>query len=307
MTASGGLSRRALLGAALLLPLAACADAHTTAPSTPLTSEPTPTPTPTVITAVPRLAELEAAHGARIGVAALDTGTGARLLHRADERFPFCSMFKALAAAAVLDGRADDLARVVPFGAADLVGRSPITRERLGAMTLAELCDAAVRFSDGTAGNLLLRELGGPAVLTAFARELGDDVFRMDRVEPLITEALPGDERDTVSPAAFTGDLDRLLLGDAITPDARAALTDLMTRNTTGDARIRAGVAAGWTVADKTGTGSYGTANDAAVLWPADGGAPVVLVVMTTRSNRDDDPVDALLAEATTIALGALR
>ncbi|SFH00410.1 Beta-lactamase enzyme family protein [Amycolatopsis regifaucium] len=172
-------------------------------------------------------------------------------------------------------------------------------------MTIRQLCDAAVRFSDGTAGNLLLRDLGGPAELTAFARGLGDTVTRMDRVEPAITEATPGDPRDTTTPRAFGTDYQKIVLGDALTADKRGFLRDLLQRNVTGAQRIRAGLPAGWTVADKTGTGDYGTMNDFAIVWPP-GKAPMVVAIMSSKAAKDASYDEALLAEATKYVIEAL-
>jgi beta-lactamase class A len=171
-------------------------------------------------------------------------------------------------------------------------------------MTVRELCDAAVRFSDGTAGNLLLRELGGPAALTAYVRGLGDSVTRMDRVEPDIVSAIPGDLRDTSTPRALAATFQRIVLGDALPPDKRAFLVDLLTRNTTGGARVRAGVPSDWRVADKTGTGDYATINDLAVVWPPRR-APVLVVVMSSRIDADADYDEAVIASTAAFVVEA--
>jgi len=243
--------------------------------------------------------DLEARFGARLGLWARDTGSGAEVAHRADERFAFCSTFTMLAAAAGVRDVAPDRGDAgVHWSPADLMASARITRARVTTgMTLRELCDAAVRFSDGTAGNLLMREVGGPAGLTAFARGIGDDVTRVDRSEPDLAQGAPGDERDTSSPRASGQDMQRVVLGDALAPDRRELLQDLLVRNTTGDARVRAGVPEGWRVADKTGTGGYGTANDVAVVWPP-GRAPIVVALMSTKAQRYADVDEALLAEA---------
>jgi beta-lactamase class A len=207
-------SRRAFLSAALVLPLAACAanDTTTSSPST----KAAPIPTPTVDSPIRLSAaftDLETRHDARLGLFAIDLTSGDSLAHRADERFAFCSTFKALAAAAILETRANALDTLITYDASILVGNSPVTEQHVDTgMTLRELCDAAVRFSDGPAGNLLVRELGGPAALTEWVRSLGDDEFRMDRLEPDITEATPGDPRDTTTPRAFATTIGRLLL-----------------------------------------------------------------------------------------------
>jgi beta-lactamase class A len=51
-----------------------------------------------------RLAALEKREGGRLGVEAWDTGSSRRIQHRSDERFGMCSVFKFLAAGAVLNG-----------------------------------------------------------------------------------------------------------------------------------------------------------------------------------------------------------
>ncbi|MBK1784307.1 class A beta-lactamase [Prauserella cavernicola] len=287
------ITRRGALTLAALLPLAGCATAP---PPRPRASA---APTTTPPQRHDRLAELERDFGARLGVFAVATGTGATIEHRAEERFAFCSTFKALAAAAVL--RRNPLSHLqtrVRYTEADLLASSFVTEQYVATgMTIRQLCDAAVRYSDGTAGNLLLRDLGGPAELTAFARELGDRTTRMDRIEPEITQATPGDPRDTTSPAGLATSVRAIVLGDALPGQQREFLRDLLRRNTTGDDRIRAGVPRDWVVADKTGTGSYGTANDVAVLWLPDS-EPVVLALMSSKPDEDAEPDEALLAEA---------
>ncbi|MFC0508972.1 class A beta-lactamase [Micromonospora costi] len=309
-------TRRTLLGALALSPVASCTTGGTSAP--PPTGAPSPAssrsaaPASDTPTDAPhrRLAELERRFDARLGVYGLATGTGDTVAHRPDERFAFCSTFKGLAAAAVLDRR--PLARLdttVRYTEADLMASSAITRRHVRTgMTLRALCDAAVRYSDGTAGNLLLRDLGGPAALTTYLRRLGDTVTRMDRIEPHIVEATPGDPRDTTSPRAIGTDYQRLLLGDALPDDKRAFLRDLMERNATeaGARRIRAGVPRGWTVADKTGTGDYGTVNDIAVVWPP-ASPPLVIAIMSSKAGRDAEYDQALVAEAAAYVVATLR
>ena len=289
------LSRRSVLGAALLLPLAGCATASP-APSPPL-APPAPEPVRT-----DRLAELEQRFDARLGVYAVDTGTARELAHRADERFAMCSVFKALAAAAVLHRTPPEyLDERVRFTQADLVDPSPVAAQHVAdGMTIRELCDAAVRYSDNAAGNLLLADVGGPAGITAFARSLGDQDSRLDRTEPELNTAVPGDERDTTTPRAIAGSFRALVLGDHLDPADRDLFTQWLIGNTTGDERIRAGMPPGWRVGDKTGTGSYGTANDVAILWPPDG-APIALAVLTSRAAEDATRDYALLAQAAAV------
>ena len=299
---NSAVTRRAFLGMAVLASLAACTRANPPAPSPP------PPPPSTTRQFHDRLMELEKKFDARLGVYAVDTGGGATVEHRADERFAFCSTFKGVAAAAVLQRNPlSHLETRVEYSRADLMKHAPVTGRHVATgMTIRQLCDAAIRFSDGTAGNLLLRDLGGPAELTAFTRSLGDTVTRMDRVEPAITEATPGDLRDTTTPRAFAADYREIVLGGTLTADKRDFLRDLFQRNTTGGQRIRAGLPSGWTVADKTGTGEYGTLNDIAVVWPPDR-APLVIAIMSSRQAENAEHDDRLIAQAAKLALEAFQ
>ena len=312
------LSRRGVLGLGLAAVLAACAPARPDAGTpTPVTSASTPSPTPSPAAPPPldlgaALADVEARHGVRLGLHALDTAQGRTVSHRPDERFAFCSTFKPLAAAAVLATRGvGGLEEVVPVTADDLVWYSPLAEARVGAgMTWRELGDAAVRYSDNAAGNLLLRGAGGPQGLTAWLRGVGDDVTRSDRWEPDLSRYTPGDERDTSTPRALAGTYGALVLGDVLAAPERDVLTDWLVRNTTGDALVRAAARPGWTVGDKTGSGAYGTRNDVAVVWPGavgtSDGTPVVLAICTDRPDPDADRADVPLAEAARIVLDAL-
>lgn len=246
-----------------------------------------------------RLRRLENRHGARLGVFAHNLSTGRTVRHRADERFPVCSVFKTLAAAAVLrdlDRHGEVLARRIHYTAADLVSGSDQTRKHLATgMTIAELADVAIRYSDNTAANLLLRELGGPTAITRFCRSLGDPVTRLDRWEPELNSAEPWRETDTTSPYAIGRTYGRLVLGDALNRRDRSLLTHWLLNNTTSDKRFRAGLPTTWTIADKTGSGSYGTTNNVGIAW-TDTGAPVVLSVLSTQPDQDAAWDDALVA-----------
>jgi beta-lactamase class A len=246
------------------------------------------------------LSELERKSGGRLGVAVIDTGSGSTLFHRADERFPMCSTFKVLAAAAVLarvDRKEERLDRPIPFSKADLLEYAPVTSTRVseGKMTVGELCDAAVTVSDNTAANLLLATFGGPAGLTAYARSLGDRETRLDRNEPTLNTAMPGDPRDTTTPSAMVADLKTLLLGTVLSPASRDTLTGWLVANKTGDARLRAGLSKGWRVGDKTGTGDRGTTNDVAIVWPPRR-APILIAAYLTETAAPAPMREATLA-----------
>lgn len=234
-------------------------------------------------TAAERIKAIETRLGGRLGVAAVDSGSGRRIEHRAAERFPMCSTFKFLAAAAVLyrvDENKEQLSRLISYTKADLLEYAPVTRQHVaeGGMPLRDLCAAAVTLSDNTAGNLLVQSIGGPQGFTRYVRTLGDKQTRLDRMEPELNSAEPGDERDTTTPAAMVSNLRALLLDDGLSPASRAQLESWLADNQTGAELIRAGLPNDWKVGDKTGRGAHGAINDVAILRPP-GKAPILLAV----------------------------
>lgn len=246
------------------------------------------------------LAALEVQHGGRLGVAMLDGATGRLLAYRGEERFPLCSTFKALAAARVLarvDRGEESLDRRLRYPKDYLVTYSPATAPQAGdaGMTMDAICEAAVTLSDNTAGNLMLDSFGGPAGLTAWMRDVGDGVTRLDRRETELNQAAPGDPRDTTTPVAMAGLLRTLLLGEALSPASRTRLTDWLVGCRTGDARLRAGLPAGWRVGDKTGSGGHNATNDVAIVWPP-GRGPVLVAAYYLGSPATDAARNTVLA-----------
>ena len=254
---------------------------------------------------------LEARSGGRLGVAALDTQTGAMFAHRGDERFAMCSTFKALVAGQILarvDQGKERLDRRLTYGKEVLVSHSPATEKHLAdGMTIGQLCEATVTLSDNAAANLLLDTFGGPPALTAFVRALGDKVTRLDRREPELNVVKPGEVLDTTSPRAMLGSLRALSLGSALSPASRQQMVAWLVANQTGDKRLRAGLPAGWKVGDKTGSwgdGKTGTTNDIAVIWPP-GRAPILVTAYLSQAKVDDDTRNAVIAEvARTLVAG---
>jgi beta-lactamase class A len=288
-------TRRALMLALVSTPFARAAELLDQAPGAPV-------PTPTAL-----LAALEKQSGGRLGVAALNMADGRQLLHRADERFPLCSTFKMMLSAAVLAHEPALLKKRIRYTKKDLVPNSPVTEQHLAkGMTVAALCEATLQYSDNAAANLLMKQIGGPAAVTAYARSIGDADFRLERWETELNSAIPGDARDTTTPLAMAKSLHKLVLGEGLPAAPRKQLKDWMLGNTTGDTRIRAGVPAGWPVADKTGAGSYGTINDIAVIWPP-GKAPIVLAVYLTQPGKDDKWRPEFHGEVAKVVIDAFR
>jgi beta-lactamase class A len=254
-----------------------------------------------------RLAALESRYDARLGVLAVDTGTGQTVQYRPDTRFPFASTIKALAAGAVLaELSRSDLRQRVRWTSADLVDHSPVTELHVeGGLPVSEVIDAALTYSDNTAGNLLMRLVDGPDGLEARLRAVGDDTTSVDRTEPLLNSATPGDLRDTTTPRALATTFATYLLGEALPVADRRLMNQSLSRSTTGTGLVRAGVPPAWQVADKSGTAGYGTRNDVAVVRPP-GRDPLVIAVMSTRRTDDAEPSDALVAAATRLVVAEL-
>jgi beta-lactamase class A len=241
-----------------------------------------------------QFAALEKRSKGRLGVTLLDTGTGVVTSYRGDERFALCSTFKLLLAAAILarvDAGEEQLDRKIPFSKADILPHSPIVEKHLakGEASVAELCAGTLQYSDNAAANLLLATMGGPAGLTRFLASNGDPVTRLDRTEPTLNLFAPGELRDTTTPDAMVATMERLLVGDVLSAPSRKQLNEWLIDNTTGDAKLRAGLPKGWTVGDKTGMGPKGETNDVAILWPV-ASKPILVAVYLSEC---DEPLEA--------------
>jgi beta-lactamase class A len=246
------------------------------------------------------LADIERSLGGRLGVWAIEVGANRSLAWRSGERFPMCSSFKALLAAAVLervDHGALTLDRRIAYGEADLLEYAPTTRARVseGGMSVLDLCEAAVELSDNTAANLLLRLVDGPAGLTTRLRAWGDPATRLDRDEPTLNSSIPGDPRDTTTPQAMAGSIGRVVLGDVLAPESRARLRVWMIACKTGLAKLRAGLPTGAVVGDKTGNNGHDTEGDVAFV--EIGGRTLLVAAYLTLARVDQKAQDAAIAE----------
>ncbi|MEK4738921.1 MULTISPECIES: class A beta-lactamase BlaIII [Bacillus] len=253
-------------------------------------------------------AKLEKEYDAKLGIYALDTGTNQTVAYHSDDRFAFASTSKSLAVGALLRKNSlEALDQRITYTHEDLSNYNPITEKHVDTgLTLKELADASVRYSDSTAHNLILKQLGGPSEFEKILREMGDTVTTSERFEPELNEVHPGETHDTSTPEAIAKTLQSFTLGTALPIEKRELLVDWMKRNTTGDKLIRAGVPKGWEVADKTGAGSYGTRNDIAIIWPPNK-KPIVLAILSNHDKEDAKYDDKLIADATKVVLNTLK
>ena len=237
---------------------------------------------------------------ARVGAMIIDTESGKTWAYRANERFPLNSTFKAFGCAAIL-GRVDageaHLDQKITFSAGDLVTYSPVTETRVeSGMSLGEVCDAAMSMSDNTAGNQVIKSLGGPEGMTQFMRKIEDDKTRLDRTEPTLNEAKPGDPRDTTTPKAAAKSLQKLVLGDVLSLKSRVQLTKWLVGNKVGDPLLRAGFPKDWKIGDRTGAGGNGSRSVIAVAWPTNH-RPIVAAIYLTQTDASMEDRSAAIAD----------
>ncbi|KKB85211.1 beta-lactamase [Devosia limi DSM 17137] len=257
-----------------------------------------------------RIAELEARGGGRLGVCVIDTATGRSVAHRGDERFPFCSTYKLLAATFLLkrvEAGQEQLDRRIRYGVADLVGAAPYTGKYAGGsgVSLQRLAEAAMTQSDGTAANLIVETFGGPAELTRYARTLGDAVTRVDRYEPELAEAVPGDPRDTTSPNAMAENVRKVVMGEALQQAGTAQMVAWLMANRTGDERLRAGTPDDWIIGDKTGSSRNGATNDIGFMQPP-GRSPLIVAAYYAESKLNSAGRSAVLADVARVIVQTL-
>lgn len=285
----------------VLIPFAGC----TKDIDSPATSAETSTKVPATDQ---EFAQLESKFNAKLGVYAIDTGTGRNVSYRPDERFAYASTYKALAAGILLQQRSiEELEEKITYTNDDLVTYSPITEKHVNSgMTLREICDAAIRFSDNTAGNLLLREIGGPEGFETALKQIGDNVTRAERFETELNDFNPESSHDTSTPRALASTLEAFTASNLLPTEKRVLLTDWLKGNTTGDKLIRAGSPAGWEVGDKSGTGSYGTRNDIAVVWPPNRD-PIIIAILSNHNTENASYDNELIKQAAKVVFNALK
>lgn len=255
-----------------------------------------------------KLAKLETSSGGQIGIYAINTANDTSLQYRANERFPMGCTSKVIGVAAILNKSMSDsslLSQKVRYTKNDLANWNPITEKHLNSgMTVAELCAAAISYSDNTAMNLLVEKLGGLEQINVFARSINNRSFRQDNGWP--GEALSGGKgnlKDSSTPKAMAKSLQTLAFTDALAKPQQKLLLSWLKANTTGNSRIRAGLPKGWIVADKTGTGSdYGTTNDIAIIWPPKC-APIIMAIYYTSDNKKAPKREDILASVTRLLI----
>lgn len=259
---------------------------------------------PYEVTVDKKLKTLEQKFNKKIGLYAIDTNSGKIISYRGDETFPFQSTFKFMGVAALLhqDQSKPILQKKVFISPQQLLMWHPISglyiNQKVSLKTLAE---GAISYSDNTAINLIVDELGGLDKINHFARMVGNNTFNLKHYE-LNLNSNPSNNEDSSTPKDMAISTQNILLGDMLSDSNKQLLLQWMRNNTTGYGRIRAGVPLGWAVADKTGSGSYGVANDIGIVWSTSC-KPIILSIYTYQNNPDAIAQDDVIANITKVAL----
>jgi beta-lactamase class A len=246
--------------------------------------------------------QIETKYNVKIGVYAIDTNNGNSFSYRQDERFPFQSTVKMIVAAAALNNiEADERVKI---SSDDIVFWSPIVRLNLdrGYMTIKELAEAAMSYSDNAATNILITRLGGTKSINEFAKSIGNTSFYLENLEPNLN-ADPNNIHDSSTPKDMAQSVQKLLIENNILgQENQHILKTWMINNTTGYKKIRYGLPLAWSAAEKTGGGS-GTSHDIGIVWsPAC--KPIVLAIYTFSNKKDNvQQADKAIAETTKFIL----
>lgn len=252
-----------------------------------------------------QLEKLEKSFDGKIGVYAIDTTNNKIIAYHSDDRFPVQSTFKLIGVSALLKRSINNkklLNEKIHYTKNDLMFWHPVTGQYVSkGMTLEALSEASISYSDNTAANLITKKLGGPQVVTDFAHAIGNQSFNVEHYECDLNSN-PRDHHDTSTPKDMAISLQKLLLGNVLAENERARLIQWMRNDAVGYKRIRAGVPIGWVVADKTGSGAYGIANDIGILWSPTC-KPIVLAIYTAQNKRDAKSRDDIVASTTSIIL----
>lgn len=251
-------------------------------------------------TIVDKIKVIERQIGAQIGVAIYDVKTQDLWNYNGDFRFPLMSTFKTLACAKLLsdvDKGYQSFETSVVIQKDSLVTWSPITKNHIGEMfSLKQACSAAMIMSDNTASNIVLDGINGPISLTKFLRSIGDNITRLDRIEPFLGEAVKGDLRDTTTPNAITESLHKLLFGRVLSKESKTQLKQWMIDNKVSDSLLRSVLPRDWSIADRSGAGGFGSRGITAVVWSAIR-SPLIISIYLTQTSASFDEQNKAIAD----------
>ena len=248
-----------------------------------------------------KIKDIEQKLGARVGVSLHDVETKKESWsYKGDLRFPLMSTYKTLACAKVLldiEKKKMSFDSSVLIKETSLIVWSPVTKNYLEQnFSLKQACTAMMIMSDNTAANIVSGKIGGPNALTMFMRSIGDNITRLDRIEPDLNEALEGDARDTTTPNAMAKSLHILLFGDVLSDASKTQLKQWMMDNKVSDSLLRSVLPNSWAIADRSGAGGYGSRGITAVVWSAKR-TPLIICIYVTQTKASFDERNKAIAE----------
>lgn len=274
-----------------------------------------------------------------VGVSATHIETGRTVSLRGSERFPMASAVKipfAVQLLTLVDEGKVSLDKMVALEPKDLHPGSGTLSELFFhpgvSLSLANYMELMLVISDNSAADVILREDGGPAPVSARMKALGLPGIRVDRnIAILISDwsgaknippenqwnremwdqlynAVPNDEhmrarreqwsdpRDTATPDDMTKLLVRIWKKDLLRPESADFLLGVMERCQTGKARLKGMLPAGTVVAHKTGS-LGGVADDVGVITLPDGAGHVAISVFTKGFSKPAEGSEKAVAE----------
>lgn len=189
--------------------------------------------------------------------------------------------------------------------------------------TIEDLLERAITRSDNTANDFVLWQAGGPQAVNAFIARHRIDTVRFGPGERLLQSHIAGmtwrqayatgrgfeaarravpaarrrasfeayveDPIDGASPLGLVQGLAMLRRGELLSPASTSRLLGIMSRTRTGPQRLTGGLAPGWSIAHKTGTGQVFNGdqagyNDIGIITSPDG-RHYALAVMIGRTS----------------------
>ncbi len=244
------------------------------------------------------VASLANAAQGRIGVAAMDLGTGRAVAVLGDQPFPMASTSKIAITATYLDlvdqGKLK-LSDKFPLMIAQRSARfsTPVAPVRPGALLTAQgLIELSITRSDNPATDALLAAVGGPAAVNRWLRKAGLSGMRLDRdIATLVRDdgefnpATTVDLRDSATPLAMVQLLAGLHEGRWLSASSRSVLLGAMGRCLTGKRRLRAMLPQDARIAHKTGT-LNNTSSDVGIIHTPDGRSIAIAVYVTGQGGK---------------------
>lgn len=172
-------------------------------------------------------------------------------------------------------------------------------------VSLREIIQLTAGLSDNAASDILLRIVGGPAVVQTYIRSLGIAEFQLRDSEQVLHRDLTAQYRNWLEPAAAVRLLQLLAGNSPLSPSATDFLMKILTDSTTTPNRLRAGLPPGTVLAHKSGTsgehnGKAEATNDMGLITLPDGRHLAIAVFITdARANESTrDKVIAQIAQA---------